>query len=107
MFYVVLIYGLFILIGGIMGHRSGSTASLVMGTFFGALLIIASLGMFKRRKWGVYGALILTLILDGFFTYRYFLSLKFMPPGMLAVVSLGVMILLIAHLRKNSKNYLS
>lgn len=107
MSYVVLIYGLFILVGGVMGHRAGSTTSLVMGALFGVLLVIASLGMFKRKRWGVYGALILTLILDGFFTYRYFLSMKFMPPGLLSLVSLGVMILLIMHIRKNSKNYLS
>jgi uncharacterized membrane protein (UPF0136 family) len=99
MSYVVCVYALFILAGGIIGHAHGSTASLVMGVVFGVLLLTAAAGMFAKKKWGVYFALVLTLILDAFFTYRFVATLKFMPPGMLSLVSLGVMLLLVRNIR--------
>jgi uncharacterized membrane protein (UPF0136 family) len=102
--FVVLIYAILILAGGIIGHaKAASTASLVMGVVFGVLLLTASIGMFKRTSkrtsWGGTFALILTLLLDAFFTYRFVQTGKFMPSGMLSLVSLIVMVLLALHIR--------
>jgi uncharacterized membrane protein (UPF0136 family) len=73
-----------------------------MGIIFGALLLIAAGGMFSKKyyKKGAYFALILTLLLDAFFSYRYMSTLKFMPSGLLALVSLGVMFSLVPYLRR-------
>jgi uncharacterized membrane protein (UPF0136 family) len=103
--YIVALYGLLILVGGIIGHiKAGSTASLVMGVVFGLLLLLSSGAMFSKKyfKKGVYSALILTLILDAFFTYRYLATMKFMPSGLLVLISLGVIVSLITHLRRPS-----
>jgi uncharacterized membrane protein (UPF0136 family) len=104
--YIVLVYGLLIFLGGIIGHaKAGSQASLVMGAIFGSLLLLAAGGMFSKKyfKKSTFFALILALVLDAFFSYRYMSTLKFMPSGMLALVSLGVIIGLVSHLRRNSK----
>ncbi len=96
MTYTVFIYAVFILIGGILGHaRSGSMASLVSGLVFGILLLVAAGGMLAKKKWGTYFATFLTFILTLFFTYRFFITFKFMPPGLLSLISLGILILLI------------
>jgi uncharacterized membrane protein (UPF0136 family) len=103
--YLISLYGILILIGGIIGHaKAGSTASLAMGVIFGFLLFVAAGCMFSKRlyKRGVYSALVLTLLLDAFFSYRYMSSMKFMPSGMLALVSLGVMLFLVSHIRRTS-----
>lgn len=102
--YVVFLYGILMLVGGLIGHAKGSTASLVMGGVFGLLLLIAASCMFKKSLYmkGTFFALILTLILDGFFTYRFLTTMKFMPPGLLSLISLGVLILLVSHIRQKS-----
>jgi uncharacterized membrane protein (UPF0136 family) len=105
--YIVALYGILILIGGVIGHvKAGSQASLYMGVISGALLLLASGGMFSKKhfKKGVYFALILTLLLDAFFSYRFMSTMKFMPSGMLALVSLGVMAGLVACLRRPSRS---
>jgi uncharacterized membrane protein (UPF0136 family) len=85
----VFAYGIFILIGGVVGHlKAKSLASLVMGLVFGAGLIGSAF-----RKRGVL-SLILTLFLDAFFTWRWVSTGKFMPPGVLSLVSSAVLILL-------------
>lgn len=103
--YIVALYGILILIGGIIGHiKAGSNASLVMGVTFGFLVLLSSGGMFSKKlfKKSVYLALILTLLLDAFFSYRFLATMKFMPSGLLAVVSLGVLVSLVSYLRRSS-----
>lgn len=104
MSYFIIFYALLIFVGGLIGHAKGSTASLVMGSIFGILLLVAGAGMFSKKFLlkSSYAALILTFILDAFFSYRYLTSFKFMPTGMLALVSLGVMIFLVNYLRRLS-----
>ncbi len=105
--YIVALYGILILVGGIIGHiKAGSQASLVMGVVSGVLLLLASCGMFSKKyfKKGVYSALVLTLILDAFFSYRFMATMKFMPSGLLALISLGIIAGLVAYLRRSSRS---
>jgi uncharacterized membrane protein (UPF0136 family) len=98
--HLVLLYGVIILIGGLIGHyKTASTASLYSGLIFGVLLIASSLGIYMKKVWAAYAALLLTLILDGFFTYRYALTGNFMPSGLLSLISL-IMLLIQAKLLK-------
>ena len=103
--YVVAIYALLILMGGIMGYtKAGSTASLAMGVCFGVLLLVSAVIMWGKkarlRLKGAYLALILTFLLDAFFSYRYMTLGKFMPSGMLSLVSTVVVLLLALHIRR-------
>ncbi len=101
---IVLIYGLAILVGGIVGHqKAGSAASLICGIVFGTLLIFAAIGMFRKKSWG-YFALFLTLILDSFFTYRYIKTGAFLPAGLLALVSLALLLTLALSLKNRSRS---
>lgn len=85
----VLIYGLIILCGGMIGYKQAhSLPSLIMGTSFAVLLIMSALAIFKEYILGYFSAILLTAILACFFTYRYFLTHKFMPAGMMMTLSL-------------------
>ena len=99
MSFILLFYALMILAGGLFGFfKAGSIPSLVAGLSFGVGLFISFL--FFKRKWGPYLALILTFILDAFFTQRYLKTLQFMPSGMLSLLSLAILISLAFSLRK-------
>ncbi len=88
---IMLLYGIIILVGGIVGHlKAGSKASLISGLLFGLLLFAATWGMFRNKRWGDYLALITSALLIAFFAFRYVHTSNFLPAGLLAVASLGV-----------------
>jgi uncharacterized membrane protein (UPF0136 family) len=88
---IVFIYGLLILVGGIMGHlKANSAPSLIAGIVFAALSIASAIVMFKGIEWGHTAALIISSFLALFFMYRFSLSYKFMPAGLMIILSLMV-----------------
>ncbi|MES2344965.1 MAG: TMEM14 family protein [Chlamydiota bacterium] len=98
---VILLYGLIILVGGILGHHEkGSMASLIAGLVCGSLLISSAWVTFKKKAWGEYAALVLIFLLDAFFTYRFVTTHKFLPTGLLSILSLGVLFLLTTIIRR-------
>ena len=102
--WITLIFGILIFLGGLMGHvKAASTVSLVTGSVFGLFLVLASFGMFRDHLLPAYFALILTLILDAVFTYRWLLTFKFMPSGLMSLISFGVLIALLVLLRSHLK----
>jgi len=106
--WITLLYAILVFFGGLMGHiKAASTASLVMGTIFGFLLFLTSLGMFKNKLFSAYIGILLILLLDGFFTYRFLYTLSFFPAGFMSLVSLGVLLavalLLRNHLRRERR----
>ncbi len=93
--WVTLIYGLIVIAGGIMGYlKAHSTASVVVGSISGFLLLVSALGMMGRMVAPAYLALLITLALDAFFTYRWLFSFKFMPSGLMSVISTLVLLVL-------------
>lgn len=85
---VVFIYGLFILIGGIMGHiKAQSRASLIMGTAFAILTLLSSFAMFRGIELGRTCAMLISILLTAFFAYRFSLSFQFMPAGLMILLS--------------------
>jgi uncharacterized membrane protein (UPF0136 family) len=104
---VIFLYALIILIGGIIGHvKAESMASLIMGVAFGITLLAMSIATFKNKDWGYYIALILVFILDAFFTYRLAHTGRFMPSGMLCLISLAVLLILSFLMRRKIKSLL-
>lgn len=92
--WVVFLYAALVLIGGLIGHiRAESTASLISGLVFGSLLFVCSFFMFRKRSIGYWGAIVLAIILEVFFTWRFAKTLKFFPPGILSLISLAVIII--------------
>lgn len=88
----VLIYGLLILVLGILGYyKGGSPASLYSGGSFGALLILSAIFMFLKKRFAFYAALFLTAALAVTFVIRYSVTGKQMP-AILALLS-GAMFL--------------
>jgi uncharacterized membrane protein (UPF0136 family) len=99
--WITLVYAFLILIGGIIGHlKAASLMSLIMGGVFGLLLLGSALLIFKKKKSGLYAALILSFLLDIFFTYRFVDKLRFFPSAFLSIVSLGMIVILALQLRK-------
>lgn len=80
--WIVLIYGFFTLAGGVIGYfKAGSHLSLLMGGLFGALLIGSGVLLFKKKPIGHYTALVLSFLLDAFFSYRFLETHKFFQQG--------------------------
>ena len=93
------IYGVLLVVGGLIGYlKAGSRASLIAGSI-SALAAFVALGLsFRNSQWGTALGLLLAIVLFLLFGYRYAAKTrKFMPSGLLAVVSLvvlGVMFLI-------------
>lgn len=85
------IYALLLLIGGVVGHyTAGSLASLISGSAFALVFGILA---FQKGKAVNYITIGLTLVLLGFFGYRYyFLGFKFMPAGLMILLSLLLLV---------------
>jgi uncharacterized membrane protein (UPF0136 family) len=82
------IYSLLVVMGGVIGYvQAHSYASLYMGLAFGISLSLCSLLMLKGKKAAYLVALVLMCILALFFCYRFALTQKFMPAGLMLVLS--------------------
>ncbi len=103
-FYTVLIYGVLVLIGGVMGYlQAGSTVSLIAGGSSGVLIIITSLIMLKNRRAGYYSSLCLSVLLTIVFAFRFSDTQKFMPAGLMVIMSLLTLSSIIFSLLKKNK----
>lgn len=87
--------------GGLFGYiKAGSLPSLIMSSIF-AILVLASI--FVNREYpaigykATYGLL---AFLSAFFVYRTVVTGKFMPAGMLALITLAVLALLFFSTRE-------
>lgn len=103
--WITFFYALIILIGGIIGHaKAASTASLTMGIIFGILLLFSAAGMYKNHLLPAYCGILLIFILDAFFTYRWIYTFSFLPPGLLALLSLVVLVAVAILIRNDLKS---
>lgn len=83
------IYGMFALLGGIMGYtKSRSKISLVSGCFSGVLLLSGAIAALRGNAAGLTLAMIVTLLLVIVFIGRWLKTRKVMPAGLM--VGLGV-----------------
>jgi uncharacterized membrane protein (UPF0136 family) len=87
------IYALLLGVGGLIGFlKAGSKPSLIAGSL-SALAVLGALALsLGNNRWGVPLGLLLSIALFVLFGYRYAVKTrKFMPSGLLAVVSLIVL----------------
>jgi uncharacterized membrane protein (UPF0136 family) len=89
------LYGFLLLLGGIIGYvKASSLASLVMGVTFSFLICFAAFLILSNHEWGEFFAKTVVTLLFLFFAYRFFLSFKMMPGGVMAFLSLIMLALL-------------
>jgi len=93
---LVLFYGILLLVGGLIGfYKANSTMSLIMGSTCAVLAFASSIGIRNKKVSGYAGATLLAILLTLFFTYRFFKTFALMPSGLMAVISLIMVITLI------------
>ncbi len=93
--YEAIVYGLLLIVGGVIGYtKAHSKPSLVMGSVSGFLAII--LGIWGQKGHELPALFLLAgeaIILTAFFYMRYSNGKKFMPAGMMTIVSVVSMIM--------------
>lgn len=98
------VYGLLVAVGGLVGYLTvGSLASLVMGSVCGALLFAGGLGLYRLSILAFFVSVGTTVALAGFFGFRYYVTQQMMPVGMMALVSLVMLLLLLTAKGKPRK----
>lgn len=100
--FVFIFYGILVLAGGIIGYmKANSQPSLIMGSVFALLLIASGIALLKQSDLAYFAGVALSVILTFFFSYRFFITQNFMPAGMMAIVSLVVVIIAIINKLKS------
>jgi uncharacterized membrane protein (UPF0136 family) len=87
---VLWIYLAILVAGGIYGYvKAGSTVSLITSLVFGALLAVAAMGWFG---WIHAGDLILAILVV-VFALRFQKTRRFMPAGMLTILTIAALLI--------------
>lgn len=88
---IVWIYGALVLVGGVMGWvKAKSVPSLVSGIVFGAALIFVGYGIKLGHRNDVTIAMVIAGLLAVIMGIRFAKSKKFMPAGLVAILSVVV-----------------
>src|SRR5271166_1278770 len=87
------IYAVLLAVGGVIGYtKAGSKPSLIAGLGSAVATILALVLSFQNASWGMGLGALIAIVLAIFFGYRYAAKTrKFMPAGLLAVVSVVVL----------------
>ncbi len=102
--WVVCIYALLIFLGGMIGYyQAHSLPSLIAGTLSAILLFACAWGMFKNSALAYTFALALILALALFFGYRFTLTGKFMPSGMMTLMSIFALAIFFKYRKKKAQ----
>ena len=97
--WLVLIYGILIAVGGYMGYRKGSTASLIAGGVSGIALVGAAVAMMKgayTAGWWV-SLIVAAILLIRFGKGALSEGFKMMPGGMVIILSIIVIAALLTR----------
>jgi len=95
------VYGTIMILGGIAGYvKVGSKASLLSGVGMGLALLASGYGVWRGSESSLVVAEVVALLLVVLFAVRYVKSRRFMPAGMLAILSLLAVIVFGMALRK-------
>lgn len=103
-FLVVFMFGLYSLIGGIIGFlKAGSVASLIAGGLSGLILLVCSYGMRKNVKAASIAAFLVALTLGVRFTGTYLENQRFAPDLVMVILSGGTLLILLLSLLQKKK----
>lgn len=92
----IISYITLLIIGGIIGYLKAGSYSSLLTSLSAATLLLSSLYFLKTLPFLSYYGMILTLtILDSFFIYRFYYLGKFMPSGLLSLITLSVIVRLL------------
>jgi uncharacterized membrane protein (UPF0136 family) len=91
-----LIYGVLVLLGGIMGYvQAKSFPSLISGVVFGLLLLVSGWLAWGGSMPAIYVSAGAALLLALFFGYRLTATGKMMPSGMMLILSFVAVVILV------------
>jgi uncharacterized membrane protein (UPF0136 family) len=95
---ILWIYIVLLFVGGLIGFlKAGSKISLVMSACFAAILILCNVDLvFKRDVADMLSTGVLVFLLV-FFAFRLTKTKKFMPSGLMAILTLLTLVLLHVH----------
>lgn len=103
--YLVIAYASCVFLGGLMGlFIAGSVPSLVAGVGFGSLILINGIKILKGNIKGLQLALVQSLVLGSFFTYRLQVTQKIMPAVPMLVMSFLLSAFLVYKMPKKQKS---
>ena len=90
------IYGILLIVGGVMGMvKAGSRVSMIAGGIAGVVALVSLWISLSDPATGFLVGALLALLLTGMFVNRFMATRKFMPAGMVLIMSLAVGILLL------------
>ena len=93
---IMIIYGALLIGGGAYAYSAkASLASLIAGGLSGVLMFLFAYLAKRHRNIGTGGGAIVAVLLTVMFVQRYIAGGKFMPSGMMGLVSLLVSIILV------------
>jgi uncharacterized membrane protein (UPF0136 family) len=97
-----IVFGLLTIAGGIVGYvKAGSAASIIAGAIAGILLLVAGFLLPAHQAWGLGTALIISLLLAGYFVRKYLQTGTVMPAGLMSVLSvIGIIAVIVAWVRR-------
>lgn len=90
--------------GGMMGFtQAHSYPSLIAATLSAILLLMGAIGMFRKSMLAYTLVVFVHLLLTLFFTYRYAITTKFMPAGLMIILSASSLIFILAKGKKKAR----
>jgi uncharacterized membrane protein (UPF0136 family) len=97
--YTILFYGLIIIAGGVIGFlKSKSKISLLSGLISGIVMLLSYYLVISLNSAGYYISLIISLILLIIFFLRYKKTGKFIPSGLLIILSTVTFTILLIYI---------
>jgi uncharacterized membrane protein (UPF0136 family) len=95
------VYGVIMMLGGIMGYlKVGSKASLLSGVGMGLGLLASGYGVWQGSRDSLIVAVVIAALLVALFAIRLAKTKRFMPAGVLAILSLAAVIIFGLALKK-------
>ena len=90
---IIWAYGVLMAVGGVIGYlKVRSKASLLAGVGFGLMLVASGYGVWQGSRDSLVASAIMAALLVAIFAVRLTKTRRFMPAGVLAVLSLAALI---------------
>lgn len=94
-------YSILLIVGGVIGFlTANSLASLFSSGIIAIILLITAFFIAQRKKGAYETAIVITALVSVFFIYRYFLTYKFAPAGIMAIISCALLAYLLTGWNK-------